>query len=92
MSPGGHRGGAPQIWIAAHPRRAFDVEAPLLFFQGSRDTLSRSELFDQHVRPLANATVVDMEGADHSFRGRGWTPERVHTTVVEGYEAWLEVM
>lgn len=69
-----------------------DIAAPMLFFQGSRDALSRSELFDRHVRPLPNATVVDMEGADHSFRGRGWTPERVQATVVEGYEAWLEVM
>lgn len=65
------------------------IEVPLLFFQGSRDPLSRGDLFDHHVRPLPNATVVDMEGADHSFRGRGWTPERVQTSVVEGYEAWL---
>ena len=65
------------------------VTVPMLFFQGSRDSLSRSELFDEHVRPLLNATVVDMEGADHSFRGRGWSPERVESTVVEAYEAWL---
>jgi hypothetical protein len=65
------------------------IEAPLLFFQGTRDALSRVELFDRHVRPLPNATVVDMEGADHSFRGRGWSPERVQSTVVQGYEAWL---
>lgn len=64
------------------------VPAPMLFFQGSRDSLSRSELFDRHVRPLPNATVVDMEGANHSFRGRGWTPERVHATVVEAYGDW----
>lgn len=65
------------------------VTVPMLFFQGSRDSLSRSDLFDEHVRPLPNATVVDMDGADHSFRGRGWTPDRVQATVVEAYEAWL---
>ena len=66
------------------------ISVPMLFFQGSRDALSRSDLFDEHVRSLPNATVVDMEGADHSFRGRGWTPVRVHATVVEAYGAWLE--
>ncbi len=66
-----------------------EVTVPMLFFQGSRDSLSRADLFDEHVRPLPNATVIDMEGADHSFRGRGWTPERVQSTVVEAYQAWL---
>ena len=65
-----------------------EVRVPMLFFQGSRDSLSRAELFDEHVRPLPNATVIDMEGADHSFRGRGWSPERVESTVVDAYEAW----
>jgi predicted alpha/beta-hydrolase family hydrolase len=65
------------------------IGVPLLFFQGSRDALSRSELFDLHIRPLPNATVVDMEGADHSFRGRGWDEERVEEVVVAGYEAWV---
>ena len=66
-----------------------DITVPMLFFQGSRDSLSRSDLFDEHIRPLPHATVVDMEGADHSFRGRGWTAERVQATVVDGYEAWM---
>ena len=65
------------------------VSVPMLFFQGSRDSLSRAELFDEHVRELPNATVIDMEGADHSFRGRGWTFERVQSVVTAGYEAWL---
>lgn len=65
------------------------IDAPLLFFQGSRDSLSRAELFDIHVRPLSRATIVDMEGADHSFRGKGWTAERVADLVVDEYGAWL---
>ena len=67
-----------------------EITVPMLFFQGSRDALSRAELFDEHVRPLPNATVVDMDGADHSFRGRGWTLERVQSVVTEGYETWLD--
>ena len=66
-----------------------DITVPMLFFQGSRDSLSRSDLFDEHIRPLPHATVVDMEGADHSFRGRGWTAERVQATVADGYESWM---
>ncbi len=65
------------------------IAVPMLFFQGSRDALSRAELFDRHIRPLSNATVIDMEGADHSLRGRDWNPERVASTVVTGYEAWM---
>jgi predicted alpha/beta-hydrolase family hydrolase len=82
-----HPAGKPERLRVEH---LANVEVPMLFFQGSRDALSRSELFDRYVRPLGNATVVDMDGADHSFRGRGWTPERVQSTVVEGYEAWLD--
>ena len=66
------------------------IAVPMLFFQGSRDSLSRPELFDLHVRPLDHVTVIDMEGADHSFRGKGWTPERVSEVVVEEYGAWLD--
>lgn len=65
------------------------IAVPVLFFQGSRDALSTAELFDMHVRPLELATVIDMEGADHSFRGKGWTPERVADLVVDEYDAWL---
>lgn len=45
-----------------------DIKVPMLFFQGSRDPLSRSELFDRHVRSLPRAEVVDME-VDHSLGG-----------------------
>ena len=81
-----HPAGKPDRLRVEHLPR---VIVPVLFFQGSRDSLSRPELFDEHVRPLPNATVVDMEGADHSFRERGWTLERVQSVVTEGYEAWL---
>ena len=44
------------------------ISAPMLFFQGTRDPLSRMELFDRYVRPLPNATVELIE-ADHSLGG-----------------------
>jgi predicted alpha/beta-hydrolase family hydrolase len=81
-----HPAGKPDRLRVEHLPR---ITVPMLYFHGSRDSLSRSDLFDEHIRPLPNVTVVDMEGADHSFRGRGWTPDRVSSTVVDGYEAWL---
>ncbi|MGH8959573.1 MAG: alpha/beta hydrolase family protein [Acidimicrobiia bacterium] len=44
------------------------IRVPMLFFQGDRDALSRSDLFDRHVRSLRNVKVVDLE-ADHSLGG-----------------------
>ncbi len=68
------------------------ITVPMLFFQGSRDALSRSDLFDLHVRSLPTATVVDMDGADHSFRGKGWTPDRVGDLVASEYARWLSTL
>ena len=44
------------------------ITAPMLFFQGTRDSLNRMELFDRYVRPLPNVTVELLE-ADHSLGG-----------------------
>ena len=44
-----------------------DIEIPMLFFQGTRDALSRTELFDTHIRPLPNAKVEVLDGASHAF-------------------------
>ena len=68
------------------------VRVPMLFFQGSRDALSRADLFDRHVRPLAGVSVVDMEGADHSFRGREWPEARLYDFLAEHTVDWLGVL
>ena len=44
------------------------IKVRMLFFQGNRDPLSRSDLFDRYVRPLPNVAVVDVQ-ADHSLGG-----------------------
>ncbi|MGH8872459.1 MAG: alpha/beta hydrolase family protein [Acidimicrobiia bacterium] len=67
-----------------------DVTVPLLFFQGTRDALSRTELFDRHIRPLPNVTVEILEGASHSFRGGGWTETAMLERLVKGTSAWIE--
>lgn len=45
-----------------------EIKIPMLFFQGSSDPLSRSDLFDRYVRSLPKAEVEDME-ANHSLGG-----------------------
>jgi uncharacterized protein len=69
-----------------------DVHVPFLFFQGTRDALSRMELFDRHIRPLPNATVELLEGASHSFRGGGWTEDSMLERLVTGTSRWMEAV
>lgn len=76
-----HPAGKPENLRVAH---FADVIQPMLFFQGTRDPLSRMELFDRHIRPLPNATVEILEGATHGFKGGGWTPESMVERLVSG--------
>ena len=65
------------------------VSVPLLFFQGTRDALSKMELFDRHIATLPNAAVELLEGADHSFRGREWTAESLMERLVGRTTSWI---
>lgn len=67
-----------------------DVDIPMLFFQGTRDSLSRVELFDAHIRPLPNVSVEVLEGAGHSPKGGGWTPESTAEHLAARTAAWIE--
>lgn len=69
-----------------------DIEVPMLFFQGSRDALSRPEVFDEHIRPLPNAEVVVLEGASHATRGGGWTSDTMAAFLAERTAAWIEAL
>jgi hypothetical protein len=69
-----------------------DVDLPMLFFQGTRDALSRNELFDRHVRPLPDVTVEILEGADHSFRGGGWKPDTVIERLSVVTTGWIRAV
>ena len=81
-----HPAGKPEKLRAAHFP---DVKVPLLFFQGTRDALSRVELFDRHIATLANAQVEWLDGADHSFRGMGWSSESMVERLVAGTTKWI---
>jgi len=51
------------------------IDIPMLFLQGTKDALSRMDLFDEHIASLPNAEVDLLEGAGHGPRGGGWNTE-----------------
>ena len=76
-----HPPGKPEKLRVAHFP---DVAQPMLFFQGTRDPLSRMELFDRHIRPLPNVRVEILEGANHGFKGGGWDLESMVDRLAAG--------
>jgi len=66
-----------------------DIHVPMLFFQGTRDALSRMELFERHIMALPNAEVELLEGAGHGPRGGGWDQEKMTLRYVDGTLAWI---
>ena len=70
-----------------------DIDAPMVFFSGTRDSLARVELIEEHLRPLPNATIELIDDADHSFRvpkRTGRTFEEVLDAVAASTVEWLE--
>jgi predicted alpha/beta-hydrolase family hydrolase len=64
-----HPPGKPERIRDEHLNR---VEVPMLFLQGTADSLARTELLREVVDRLGDrATLEEIEGGDHSFRIRG---------------------
>ena len=82
-----HPAGKPDTLRVEH---LADIGVPMLCFQGSRDALSRSELYDVHLRPLPFVTTIDMPGADHSFRGKDWKPDRLFPFLASHTRSWID--
>ena len=55
----------PSIDRAEHLKQ---VVAPMLFLQGTRDTLAQWNLIEEVCSALPKATLIRLEGADHSFK------------------------
>ena len=60
-----HAPGKPGTERAAH---LADIQLPQLFLQGTRDTLAKFELITEVCGQLKDATLVKVEGGDHSFK------------------------
>lgn len=66
-----------------------EISVPMLFLQGTRDALSRMDLFDRHIRSLPNADVELLEGAGHGPRGGGWNVETMTERYVTASLRWI---
>lgn len=60
-----HQPGKPSIERAEHLK---GVKVPMLFLQGTKDTLATMELIEEVTSSLPKATLVKFEKADHSFK------------------------
>lgn len=60
-----HPAGKPSIDRAEHLK---DVKIPMLFLQGTKDTLATWDLIESVCSSLKKAKLVKLEGADHSFK------------------------
>jgi predicted alpha/beta-hydrolase family hydrolase len=60
-----HAAGQPSVERADHLK---DIKVPMLFLQGTRDSLAQWELIASVAKALPKATLVKLEGADHSFK------------------------
>lgn len=85
-----HPAGKPGIARAEHLAK---VQVPMLFLQGTRDTLADLGLVRQAAEPLgARATLQVVEGADHSFHvlvRSGRTDDEVVSELVEAMVDWM---
>lgn len=60
-----HAPGKPSIDRANH---LMDIKIPMLFLQGTRDTLATLDLIKEVTHKLPTSKLITYEGADHSFK------------------------
>lgn len=78
-----HAPGKASTDRAAHLK---DVKVPMLFLQGTRDTLAQWDLINEVAKSLPLASIEKFEGADHSFKSgkKEFIPELAEMT-----SAWI---
>jgi uncharacterized protein len=85
-----HQPGKPSIERAAH---LDDVQVPMLFLQGTRDSLAKIELMTELVAGLGErATIHVVDTADHSFavlKRAGKSKEDVYNELASTISSWI---
>jgi len=88
-----HPSGAPAK-AAERAAHLSDVDVPMLFAHGPRDALAEPAPFGHAVQALGPfATVLEIEGADHSFhvlRRTGRTDEEALDELLDGIAVWMQ--
>ncbi len=86
-----HAAGKPGLERAAH---LADVNLPMLFLQGTRDTLADLELIREVTTKLGGrATLHIVDGADHSFHvlaRSGRNDEQVRDELLDTMAGWMK--
>lgn len=84
-----HPAGRPERLRVEH---LGEIPVPILFLTGTRDALATRELVERHLVPLPAARVEWVEGADHSFRRTGTSPEEMLDHLAEATRGWLTAL
>jgi len=66
------------------------IRIPMLFLQGTKDALSRMDLFEMHIASRPSARVELLEGAGHGSRGGGWTMDTIVDRYVSVTLGWID--
>jgi hypothetical protein len=79
-----HAVGKPSTDRAEHLK---NVKMPMLFLQGTRDALAQWDLIESVCSSLPKATLIKIEGADHSFKAG-----KINTTELlsKATNSWVE--
>jgi len=83
-----HPAGRPGIERATHLKR---VDAPMLFLQGTRDSLAGLDLLEPVLAALDRSTLHVIDGADHGFhvpKRSGRTDADVQDELAEAVVGW----
>jgi predicted alpha/beta-hydrolase family hydrolase len=79
-----HAAGKPGTERAEHLK---DVKVPMLFLQGTKDTLAQWDLIEGVCTSLKKAKLVKLEGADHSFKAG---KQDTMSMLVKATSEWVE--
>ena len=83
-----HPAGKPEkLRIDQFPK----LSVPMLFLQGTKDSLSKMDLYNKHIAPLPNTTTALLEGAGHGPRGK-WDVEAMTDRYVSATVSWVEMV
>jgi uncharacterized protein len=78
-----HPAGKPSTDRAEHLQQ---VKQPMLFLQGTKDELAKLELIEPVCTSLKHATLIKIEGADHSFKAG---KKDIMSVLVKETHSWI---
>ena len=81
-----HPAGKPSTDRAEHLK---EVKVPMLFLQGTKDTLATWDMIESVCASLKKAKLVKFEGADHSFKAG---KKDIMSLLVQATNEWIEKM